>query len=131
MRASKRIFSNLVTIKAPQTSGITITNRHWHIVVDQYTGYMESKFYSAKSDFVKPMCKKFSRWQNNGKLVSHIRHNNALENKVLIKIPNDSQLRLSLIVKYTGKGMPQRNQVDKLGFAGVADKARAMMVHAN
>ena len=33
-RASKRIFSDLVMIKAPQDSGIVATNRNWHIVVD-------------------------------------------------------------------------------------------------
>ena len=34
MTAVKRIFSDLATIKAPQDSAITITNRNWHIVVD-------------------------------------------------------------------------------------------------
>ena len=32
-------------IKAPQDSGITITNKNWHIVVDQYTGYKKSEFF--------------------------------------------------------------------------------------
>ena len=40
-RAGKRKFSNFATIKAPQDSGITITNRNWHIVVNQYMGYKE------------------------------------------------------------------------------------------
>ena len=48
MRASKRIFSDLATIKAPQDSGITIINRNWHIVVCQYMGYKELAFYSGK-----------------------------------------------------------------------------------
>ena len=67
MRAGERIFSDLATIKAPQDSGITITNKNWHIVVDQYTGYKELEFYCTKSDFVEPMCKKFSECKNNGK----------------------------------------------------------------
>ena len=37
MRAGERIFSDLVTIKAPQDSGITITSENLHIIVDQYT----------------------------------------------------------------------------------------------
>ena len=36
-----------------------------------------------------------------------------------------------MIMEYTGKGMPQRNQLAKLGFADVPGKARAMMVQAN
>ena len=59
MRAGKRIFYDLATIKAPKDSGITINNKNRHIVVDQYTGHRESEFYSTKSDFVEPMCKKF------------------------------------------------------------------------
>ena len=76
---------------AAQDHGIIITNRNWNIATDQYTGYNESKFYCTKGDFVEPMCKKFSKWKNNGKLVMYIKHYNALENKVLIKIPNDLQ----------------------------------------
>ena len=37
-RAGKRIFLDLVMIKVPQESGITITNKNWHIVLDHYTG---------------------------------------------------------------------------------------------
>ena len=44
MRASKRIFSDSMTIKAPQDSSFTITNQNWHIVVDQHTGYKVSDF---------------------------------------------------------------------------------------
>ena len=74
-RAGKRIFSDLVIIKAPQDSDITINNKNWHIVVDQYTGYKESEFYCTKSAFVELMCKKFSKWKNNGKPVTYMRHN--------------------------------------------------------
>ena len=31
-------YTDLVMTKAPQVSGIIITNKNWHIVVDQYTG---------------------------------------------------------------------------------------------
>ena len=92
-------------IKASQDRGITITNRNWCIVVDQYNGYEELEFYSTKCDFVEPMCKKFSKWKSNGKLVAYIRHNNAPENKVWTKIANDLQWRLGITTEYTGKGM--------------------------
>ena len=56
-RAGKRTFSDLVTIKLPQDSSITITNQNWHIVVDQYMGYKELDCYCTKHDFVEPTCK--------------------------------------------------------------------------
>ena len=99
--------------------------------MDQCTEYKKSEFYCTKSGFVEPTCKKFSKWKNKEKLVKYIKHNNAPENKVLIKIANDSQWKLGVTVKYTRKGMPQRNQLAKLGFADIDGKARAMMVQAN
>ena len=108
-RTGERIFSDVATIKALQDSGIIITNRNWHIGVDQHTGYNKPEFYSAKSNLVELTCKKFSKWRNNGKPVSYIRHNNALENKGLIKISNASQWKLDIITEYAGKGTPQRS----------------------
>ena len=54
MRADERIFSDSVSIKALQDSGITITYKNFHTVVDQYMGYNEAEFYCTKSDFVEP-----------------------------------------------------------------------------
>ena len=34
-------------------------------------------------------------------------------------------------MEYTGKGMPQRNQLAKLGFADIAGEARGMMFQAD
>ena len=62
-KAGKRIFSDLATIKASWDSGITITNKNWHIIVDQHTGYNELECYCNMSDFVKPTCKKFNEWK--------------------------------------------------------------------
>ena len=42
--SKKATRADLVTIKSPQDSGITIINRNWHIVVDQYAGCRESDF---------------------------------------------------------------------------------------
>ena len=85
-RAGERMFSDLVTIEAPQDSGIAVTNKNWHIMVDKYIGYKESEFYSTKSDFVKSMCKKFCEWKNNGKPVTYITREQSFD-----KNTNDSQ----------------------------------------
>ena len=42
--------------------------------------------------------------KNNGKPVTYIRHDNAPENKVLMKTANDSQWKLGVTADYTGKG---------------------------
>ena len=54
-----------------------------------------------------------------------------MQNKVLIKVTNDLQWRLGIITEYTGKDMPHRNQLARLGFVDVPGKARAMMLQAN
>ena len=100
-RAEERIFSDLATIKAPQDSSITVANKNWHIVVDQYTGYKESEFYGTKSDFMESTCNKFNEWKNNGKPVTNII--NAWENKVLIKIANYPHWKLGITAEYSEK----------------------------
>ena len=80
---------------------------------------------------MEPTCKKFNEWKNNGKPVSYIRHNNAPENKLLIKITKDLQWKLSVTTEYTGKGTPQRNQIVELEFAEIVREERAMMLQPN
>ena len=62
-KVGERIFSDLASMKSPQDSDFLIINGNGHIVVDQYTEYKELEFYCTKSDFVKPTCKKFSKWK--------------------------------------------------------------------
>ena len=64
--------------------------------------------------------------KNNEKLVIYIRHDNTPENKVLINITNDLKWKLGITAVYTGKGTPHQNQLDELGSADIAGKARAM-----
>ena len=61
----------------------------------------------------------------------YIRHNNAPENKVFIKITNDLDWKLGITMEYTGKNMPQQKQLMELGFGDTADKAQAMILQAN
>ena len=65
--------------------------------MDQYTGYKELEFDSTNSDFMEWTCKKINEWKNSGKPVSYIRHDYALENKVMMKIANDLQWKLGVI----------------------------------
>ena len=53
------------------------------------------------------MCQTFSKWKSNRKLVAS----------------NDSQWKLGITMEYTGKGMPQRNQLAKLRLADVVGEA--------
>ena len=39
-----------------------------------------------------------------------------------------TQWKLGITMESTGQGMPQKNQLTKLGFADIAGKARAMMI---
>ena len=61
----------------------------------------------------------------------YIRHDNAPEKEVLIKIANDLQWKLGITAEYTGKWIPWRNQLAKLKFTDISGKARAMIVQAN
>ena len=124
---AKRIFSDLVTAKAPQDSGITITNKTWHIVVDQYT-------WQRSQSFTVPRVTSWNRRSKqlaSGKITGNQYHTLSMTMHHRTMFWQNLQWKLSIITEYTGKGMPKRNQLVKLGFADVKGKARAVMVQAN
>ena len=53
----------MAILKAPQVSGIDVTNTNWYIVVDQFFKYKKSEFHYTKSNFVELTCRKFSQWK--------------------------------------------------------------------
>ena len=70
--AEERIFIDLAMINSPQDNGIIVTNKNWHIMVDQDNGSKEWEFYGTKTGFVELKDKKFSKQKNIRKQVTYI-----------------------------------------------------------
>ena len=82
--------------------------------MDQYTEYKESDFSSTKSDFMELMCKNLASG-----LIMDIGYDTAgtiMHQRIkFLKFMNDLQWKLSVIMEYSGKDIPQRSQLAKLG----------------
>ncbi len=129
--AGERIFLDLTTITAPDTVDVVLRKTVWHMIVDQYTGYKASAFFSRKNEYLEPLCQTLLEWEQQGLTVKYVRHDDAGENKAFIKIANGPKWRLHIVPEFTGAGTPQRNQLVELGFTSVSAQARAMLSRAN
>ena len=86
--------------------------------MDQYMGYKEVTRVTSWKQHAKNLA--------SGKVMENWWH--TLDTIMHIKITNDLQWKLGITTEYTGKGMPQSNQLAELRFADIAGKARAMMI---
>ncbi len=71
-KAGERIFLDLTTITAPNTVDVTLRKTVWHMIVDQYTGYKASAFFSRKNEYLEPLCQTLLEWEQRGLRVKYV-----------------------------------------------------------
>ena len=120
-----RVFIDIWSFKQVSRGG----NRHWLIVVDEFSDCSHSFFLSRKSDqiklipmWIKGLSKKY------GIEIKRIRLDNSGENKSLQKEYNKENL--GLIFEFTEPGTPQQNSAAERGIPTLMGRARAMLIHA-
>jgi hypothetical protein len=52
-----RVGHDLAKIKAPEEIKATISKPNWHILVDEASGFKQSKFFETKGGIIPYMCK--------------------------------------------------------------------------
>jgi hypothetical protein len=91
-------------------------------MVHERTQLKFSNFFKMKNGMVEPTCEQFQKWkQNGGKAVTHLRLDNAGENKLLQKRCESSNWKFDIKFKYTARDTPQQNSLAKVGFATIAN----------
>ena len=105
-RPGYRVFIDICSFKQVSRGG----NRHWIIVVDEFSDHSHSFFLSRKSDQIKliPMWVK-GLAKKDGIEIKRIRLDNSGENKSLQKECNKKNL--GVIFEFTTPGTPQQNSV--------------------
>ena len=124
-RPGYRVFIDISSFKQVSRGG----NRHWLIVVDEFSDCSNSFFLSKKSDHIKmiPMwIKGLSR--KYGIEIKRIRLDNSGDNKSLQK-ECDKQ-NLGVIFEFTAPGTPQQNSVVERRIPTLMGRARAMLIQA-
>ena len=120
-----RVFIDISSFKQVSRGG----NRHWFIVVDEFSDYTHSFFLNMKSDQIKilPMWIKGIAKKHRIE-IKKIRLDNSGENKSLQK-ECDKQ-NLGIIFEFTAPGTPQQNSIAERRIPTLMGRARAMLIQA-
>jgi hypothetical protein len=88
-------------------------------------------FFETKNGMVEPMCEQFKKWEQHGHKVDVVQMNNGGENLKLEKRAQSNDWNLGITFEKTAWDTPQQNGLAEIGITVVANKAQAMMAHAN
>lgn len=127
----RRGFLDIATIK--KKAGMPMPDKsNWRlIVVDQNIQIKFSMFLPAKSDMVEPTCEQLYKWDKEGLKVTHLRMDNAGENKSLKQRMESKDWKLQIVCEFTARDTPQQNSLAEVGFATLSNRGRALMHRAN
>ena len=120
-----RVFIDISSFKQVSRGG----NKHWLIIVDEFSDYTHSFFLKKKSDqiMILPMWIKGIAKKHRIE-IKRIRLDNSGENKSLQK-ECDKQ-NLGIIFEFTAPGTPQQNSVAERRIPTLMGRARAMLIQA-
>ncbi len=88
---------DLTTITAPDTVDVIPCKTVWHMIVDQYTGYKASAFFSRKNEYLEPLCQTLLDWERHELGIKYLWYDDAGENKAFIKMANGPKWHLHLV----------------------------------
>ena len=124
-RPGYRIFVDISSFKHVSRGG----NRHWLIVVDEFSDYLHSFFLNKKSDQTKILPMWIRGMAKKHRIeIKRIRLDNSGENKSLQK-ECDKQ-NLGIIFEFTVPGTPQQNSIAERRIPTLMGRARAMLIQA-
>lgn len=125
-----RVFLDLATLKR-RKGDPKATKPNWRIMVTEREQLKFSDFFKTKDGMVEPTCVQLNLWKQAGKGVSHMRLDNAGENKKLQNRSNSKDWKLGISFEETARDTPQQNSLAEKGFSTIACRGRAMMNIAN
>ena len=124
-RPGYRVFMHICSFKQVSRGG----NRHWLIVVDEFSDYTHSFFLKRKNDqiqvmliWIRIMSKKYNIE------IKRIRLDNNGENRSLQK--EYDKANLGITFEFTAPGTPQQNSVAERRIPTLMGRARAMLIQA-
>ena len=124
-RPGYRVFMDICSFKQVSRGG----NRHWLIVVDEFSDCTHSFFLNKKSDQIKIMPMWIKGLARKYRIeIKRIRLENSGENRSLQK-ECDKQ-NLGIIFEFTAPGTPQQNSIAERRIPTLMGRARAMLIQA-
>ena len=124
-RPGYRVFIDICSFKQVFRGG----NRHWLIVVDEFSDCTHSFFLNKKSDQIKVVLMWIRGLSKKYKIeIKRIRLDNSGEHRSLQK-ECDKEI-LGIIFEFAAPGTPQQNSVAERRIPTLMGRARAMLIHS-
>ena len=124
-RPEYRAFIDICSFKQVSRGG----NRHWLIVVDEFSDCTHSLFLNKKRDQIKMMLMWIRGLSKKYKIeIKRIRLDTSGESRSLQKECDKANLRI--IFEFTAPGTPQQNSVAERRIPTLMGRARAMLIQA-
>ena len=124
-RPGYRIFIDISSFKQVSRGG----NKHWLIVVDEFSDYAHSFFLNKKSDQIKILPMWIRGMEKKHRIeIKRIRLDNIGENRSLQK--ECDKHNLGIIFEFTAPGTPQQNSIAERRIPALMCRARAMLIQA-
>ncbi len=92
-----RVYHDIATIKESEEDKSLGQKMVWHITAEETVNFKRSKFFVAKSNMPKDMCKFMQQEKTCGHPISIIRQDNAGENKKLVTLAHSKEWNWRLI----------------------------------
>ncbi len=92
---------DLSKIKVPEGLDVTINKPNWHIMVDQLSGFKQSKFFVTKNEIINYMCQIMHLEAEQGYSIRILHQDNAGGNIKLVKMIKGKDWKLDFAVEYT------------------------------
>jgi hypothetical protein len=89
--------------------GVTISQPHWHVLINEASGFKQSKFHITKGAIVPDMCQYVHSEKECGYPIEILRQDNAKENVVLIKIAKGKDWKHKFKTEPMARNMPWQN----------------------
>ncbi len=126
-----RVSHDLAKIKAPEELKVTLSKPNWHILVDEASGFKQSKFFETKGGIIPYMCELMFAEVKQGHPTQVLCQDNAGVNVQLVKTDKGKDSKLDFEPKFTAQKNLQQNSHAKTSFTVTAAQARLMMVAAH
>ena len=124
-RPGYRVFMDICSFKQVSRGG----NRHWLVVVDEFSDYTHSFFLKRKSDQTQIMLIwKRSMSKKHNIEIKRIRLDNSGENRSLQK--ECDKANMGITFEFTAPGTPQQNSVVERRIPALTGRARAILIQA-
>ena len=124
-RPGYRVIIDICSFKQVSRGG----NRHWLIVVDEFSDCTHTFFLKKKSDQIQIMLMWVRGLSKKYKIeIKRIRLDNSGENRSLQK--ECDKANLGIIFEFTAPGTPQENSVEERRIPMLMGRARSMLIQA-